>query len=331
MASIRYRSGKWQARISRRGEPNLVKTFQSKADALKWARGVEVEWDKGNFVAGQQVSHLTLGDLVSRYLREVIPTMKGAHEDSIRLKALLRRPVAGTTLRKLSPNRIAQFRDERLLEVAPATVVRELAYLSSIINHARREWGATIANPVALVRKPTCPSGRTRILTLEEEQRLLFACSSEGNSRPNRNPFTESFIVLAIETAMRRGELLGLTWNDVDLDKRIAFLRTTKNGDSRTVPLSSRAVATLASMERTDDPRVIPINFPALETNFKRARSRAGLKDVRIHDLRHTATTRLAERLSNVLELSAVTGHRQLAMLKRYYHPNPEAIANKLR
>ena len=330
MASIRYRSGKWQARISRTGEPNLVKTFQSKADALKWARGVEAEWDKGNFVAGQQVQHLTLGDLVSRYLREVTPSMKGAHEDSIRLNALLRRPVAGTTLRKLSPSRIAQYRDERLQEVAAATVVRELAYLSSIINHARREWGATIANPVALVRKPTCPSGRTRILTLEEEQRLLFACSGEGNNRPNRNPYTEPFIVLAVETAMRRGELLGLTWQDVDLDKRIAFLRTTKNGDSRTVPLSRRAVATLESIERTDDPRVIPINFPALETNFKRARTRAGLKDVRIHDLRHTATTRLAERLSNVLELSAVTGHRQLAMLKRYYHPNPEAIALKL-
>jgi len=312
MASIRYRSGKWQARLFRTGEPNLVKSFQSKTDALKWARGVEVEWDKGNFVAGQQVQNLTLGDLVSRYLQEVTPYMKGAREDSIRLKALLRRSIATTPLRKLIPSRIAQYRDERLQEVAPATVIRELAYLSSIINHARREWGATITNPVALVRKPACPSGRTRILTLEEEIRLLVACSSEGNNRPNRNPYTETFVVLALETAMRRGELLSLTWEDVDLAKRIAFLRTTKNGDSRTVPLSSRAVATLAAMERTADPRVLPINFAALETNFKRARTRAALNDVRIHDLRHTATTRLAEKLANVLELSAVTGHRQL-------------------
>jgi integrase len=129
---------------------------------------------------------------------------------------------------------------------------------------------------------------------------------------------------------MRRGELLSLHWENIDYSKRTAFLQLTKNGDSRTVPLSTRAIETLQALPRSIDGRVLPINFAALETNFKRARERAKLENLRIHDLRHTAVTRLAERLPNLIELSAVSGHRSLAMLKRYYHPRAEDIARKL-
>jgi integrase len=146
----------------------------------------------------------------------------------------------------------------------------------------------------------------------------------------NRNIYTRPFVILAIETAMRRGEILSLHWENINYVKRTAYLSLTKNGESRTVPLSTRAIVTLQALPRSIDGRVLPVNFAALETNFKRARERAGLKDLRIHDLRHTAATRLAEKLPNLLELSAVTGHKSLAMLKRYYHPNPELLAEKL-
>ena len=129
---------------------------------------------------------------------------------------------------------------------------------------------------------------------------------------------------------MRRGELLSLHWDNINYQARIAYLALTKNGESRTVPLSTRAIETLQGLPRSIDGRVLPVNFAALENNFKRARERAGLKDLRIHDLRHTAATRLAEKLPNLLELSAVTGHKSLAMLKRYYHPNPQQLALKL-
>jgi len=129
---------------------------------------------------------------------------------------------------------------------------------------------------------------------------------------------------------MRRGELLGLKWINIDIHKRTAFILLTKNGESRTVPLSTRAIETLQALPRSIDGRVLPINFAALENNFKRARERAELLDLRIHDLRHTAITRLAEKLPNLIELSAVSGHKSLAMLKRYYHPNPEQLAIKI-
>ena len=164
------------------------------------------------------------------------------------------------------------------------------------------------------------------MLTHDEEKILLEAFTPKAN----RNIYTRPFVILAIETAMRRGEILSLRWEDINYQTRTAYLSLTKNGESRRVPLSTRAIETLQSLPRSIDGRVLPINFAALETNFKRARDRAGLTDLRIHDLRHTAATRLSEKLPNLLELSAVTGHKSLAMLKRYYHPNAEQLALKI-
>ena len=326
MASIRFRTNKWQARVSRKGEQSLVKTFQSREDAEKWARSIEVEWDKGTYQNTHQAQKTNFGELIERYMREVTPLMRGAKADTIRLKAILRRPISRVNILLLNSSRIAKYRDERLQEVSAGTVIRELAYFSSIINHARREWNINIANPVLLVKKPPSPQGRNRVLSRQEEVQLLHACEPKAN----RNIYTRPFVVLALETAMRRGELLSLRWEDINYQKRTAYLQLTKNGDSRTVPLSIRAIETLQALPISIDGRVLPINFAALEANFKRARERVNLEDLRIHDLRHTAITRLAEKLPNLIELSAVSGHKSLAMLKRYYHPNPEDLAKKL-
>jgi integrase len=326
MASIRYRSGKWQARVSRKGQLSLVKTFQSKEDAERWARGIEVEWDRGIYTSTHQAQKTTFGELIERYLKEVTPNLRGAEADTIRLRAILRKPIAKLNTLALTSTCIAKYRDQRLQEVSAGTVIRELAYFSSIINHARREWEINIPNPVLLVRKPPSPQGRNRILTYDEEQRLLHACEPKAN----RNIYTKPFTILALETAMRRGEILGLRWENINFIKRTAHLPITKNGESRVVPLSIKAIETLQALPRSIDGRVLPIKFAALEANFKRARERAELDDLRIHDLRHTAITRLAEKLTNILELSAVTGHKSLAMLKRYYHPSAELLAQKI-
>jgi integrase len=129
---------------------------------------------------------------------------------------------------------------------------------------------------------------------------------------------------------MRRGEILGLHWSEVDFQKRTAHIPLTKNGTPRTVPLSSHALEILRGLPRSLDGRVFPINGPNLSVIFEKARGLAKLEDFHFHDLRHMAITRMAERLPNVIELSAVSGHKSLAMLKRYYHPNPEVLAEKL-
>ena len=326
MASFRQRSGKWQARVIRDGYPDQTKTFEAKADAEKWARLVESEIDKGQFVSVNEAQRTTLGDVIARYLVEVTPSMKGASEDTIRLKAIMRKAIARWSMANLSAARIAAYRDERLKEVSAGTVIRELAYLSAIINHARREWGINVPNPVQMVRKPQSPQARSRVLTDEEVARLLLALEPIGR----RSHWTKPAVQLALSTAMRRGELLSLKWENVDLQGRTVFLPDTKNGDSRMVPLSSTAVQVLAELPRHISGLVIPVKYFTLDAAFKRGVCRAGLDGVRLHDLRRTAITRMAEKLPNLIELAAVSGHKSLMVLKRYYRPTALELAQKL-
>lgn len=326
MASLRQRNGKWQARVKRNGYPDQVKTFTAKVDADRWARSIEAGIDKGQFVDTLEAQRTSLKEIILRYVREVTPTMKSSADDTIRLKAIARKPIADWSLANLSASRIAAYRDERLKQVSNGTVIRELAYLSSIINHARREWGINTPNPVLQVRKPVSPAGRTRILSNDETLRLLKALEPTGR----QNIWTRPVVQLALETAMRRGELLGLRWVDIDLVRSTALLADTKNGTSRNVPLSTGALTVLNSLPRSICGRVFPLKYFTLDAAFKRAVRRAKLNDLHFHDLRHTAITAMAKKLPNLIELSAVTGHKSLAMLKRYYHPNIEDLARKL-
>ena len=326
MASLRQHGKGWQARIRRQGYPDITKSFQTRQDAERWARALEAELDKGQFVSIDEAQRSTLGDLIGRYLVEVTPTMKGAAPDTIRLKAIMRKPIAKWSLANLSATRMAAYRDERLKEVSSGTVIRELAYLSSIINHARREWGINVSNPVQMVRKPQSPQARSRVLTNEEIEKLLEALEPQGR----RSHWTKPAVQLALATAMRRGELLSLRWENIDLQGRTAFLPDTKNGDSRMVPLSTSAVQVLEGLPKHISGIVIPVKFFSLDAAFKRARKRAGLQEVRFHDLRRTAITRMAEKLPNVIELAAVSGHKSLMVLKNYYRPSAKELAQKL-
>lgn len=326
MATLRKRSnGHWQARV-RKANQNISKTFINKVDAERWAKQTEVELDKGSFVNLGLAERTTFAEIIERYILEVLPTMRGGKADHIRLKALARRPIAKLNMVSLTPQKIAQHRDERLKAIAPATVIRELSYFSSIITHARKEWGININNPITLVSKPKNPQGRCRILDAAETNALFEALKPAGR----RSIWMLPLVKLALETAMRRSELLGLRWEHIDFSRRTIFLQLTKNGTSRTVPLSTHAIQILTQMPRNLDGRVFPVKHEVVSQAFNRARKHAGVKDIRFHDLRHMAITRLAEKLPNLIELSAVSGHKSLTMLKRYYHPNPEQLAEKL-
>jgi integrase len=241
MATFRNRSGKWQARVQLQGHPSQTKTFINKADAERWARQVEVDIQKGSYTNLVLAERTTFAELIERYITEVLPTMRGGKADYIRLKALARGPIAKLNMVSLTPQKIAQHRDERLKEVAPATVIRELSYFSSIISYARKEWGININNPVTLVTKPKNPQGRSRMLDAEETNALFEALKPIGR----RSVWMLPLVKLALETAMRRSELLGLHWEYIDLGRRTIFLQLTKNGTSRTVPLSTHAIQIL--------------------------------------------------------------------------------------
>ena len=327
MASIRNRQGKWQARIIRKGFVPITKSFIAKQDAERWARQVEADIDKGSYTNVALAERTLFKDVIERYVQEVTLKTRSMREDTYRLRALARHPISRLRMTALTPIKVAEYRDERLKIVSNGAVIRELSYFSSIINHARREWGINIVNPIPLVKKPTSPQGRSRTLSNDELERLLKACIPRVK---NGNIWVLPVVKFALASAMRRGEILGLRWSDISFDRHTAYIPLTKNGTSRTVPLSSEALTILRELPRSLDGRVFPINGPNLSVIFDKARRIAKVDDFRFHDLRHMAITRLAENLPNLIELSAVSGHKSLAMLKRYYHPRAEDLARKL-
>jgi integrase len=335
MAAIRKRGNSWQARVRRHGFPDQVCTFETKADAERWARHIENEQDLGVFYDRTQADNTSLGEILKRYAEQVTPLKRGSLSEWQRLSKMQWDRIAKLSMSNLRPQDIAEYRDRRLQTIMASTSNRELQLISAVINHARREWGIGIReNPVGLVRKPPLGRGRTRVFVGDEQARLFE--SIRGNlgyqriPRKHFNHWVLPIVELALETACRRGELLSLTWSNVDQARAVAYLPLTKNGEERSVPLSIRAIAIINSLPRTDDPRLFPIPWTALHQSFSKACRRAGLVDFHFHDLRHVATTRLAKRLPNVIELAAVTGHKSLAMLHRYYHTKPEELARKL-
>jgi integrase len=315
--------------VRRKAIAPQCKSFDKRDDAVRWARELEAEADRLGLIADARLAaKMTLGELLSRYRNQISPNKRSAHTEAARIAAMARRAIAQRVLGRLTSADVATYRDERLKEVAPATVVRELNILSHAIDIAAKEWGIPLPrNPVRLVRKPRVPNGRKRRLHEGEEARLLAACEL------HRPALIRPLVILAIETAMRRGELLNLRWIDVDFETRVAHLRMTKGGESRDVPLSHRATNTLLALlcaKKNTPEFVFNASANTARVAFERARSSAQLADLRFHDLRHEAVSRLFERGLNIAEVSAISGHKELRMLQRYTHLRAADLALRL-
>ena len=316
---------RYQALIRLSNHPTISKTFSLKSHAVQWARETEIQIQKGLLSAGYDKAEETLGQILERYLSEITSKKKSSEVEEIKIKRLMREPIASVQICRLTPQHIAKFRDERLRSVSGTTVLKDLSLLSHAITTAMREWGFPLAvNPVKQITKPKPNAPRDRRLEEGEEQRLLAACSEA------RNPYFKALVVVAIETAMRRGEMLGLQRQHINFEAQTAFLPDTKNGFSRTIPLSNRAILEFMNIPLHISGRVFPISVTALRSQWRRMITKTGLDDLHLHDLRHEATTRLFEKGFNIMEVSTITGHRDLQMLKRYTHIRAADLVQRL-
>ncbi len=329
MASVRKHGDKWQARIQRRDQPSISKSFHSKTDALKWARNVEAQLDLGTFAPRQAMPRLR--SMVDRYVTEVTPTKKGDSQERYRAAQIKKTKLADMPMDRVDGSVIASYRDQRLQEVSNNTVRLELAFLSVVFEQSRKEWGFAVSNPVRQIRMPKPGKPRQRRLEPGEEEALLSACRTSGAY------YLEQFVVLAIETGMRFGELAGIQREHVNLTKRTIHLPDTKNGHARTVPLSSRALAVIQTLPTSIDGRLFSPKPGSIRTAFliamTKAKTASGgvlLDGLRFHDLRHEAVSRLFEKGLNPIEVGMVSGHRTLAMLQRYAHLRAEDLLAKL-
>lgn len=336
MASITpYDETRWRAVVRRVGYQTQSKIFPTKRQAESWARSLENEIYQGVYQEPRNELKVTVADLMLRFKEEVSPSRKGKKWEQVRIDKLLR--TADFTKRRLDqlkPEDLRKWRDARLTEVASVTVNREMNLVSGIFTHAIKEWGVPLRdNPVHSVKRPPGGKARTRRWGEQEIQTILELSEWSMNKPPRAGKdYVGWAVLLAIETAMRSSELCALRVMDYSEKDRHALLHDTKNGDSRAVPLSKKAIelfnVLVAGKKPTD--KIIGITSGALGCYFRDVRNKSGIQNLHFHDTRHEAATRLSRKLANVLELSAVTGHRSLQSLKRYYNPTATELAAKL-
>lgn len=333
MATIRKRGAyQWQAIVRRKGYPQQSKTFETRKNAESWARKIERDIEAGHWRDSGEADRTTLAECLQRYIDEISSKKKSGKQEFYKANCILKHPVSNMYMSNIRSVDIADYRKSRESDdLAPSTIQKEMALLSHLFNVARKEWGMeSLKNPVQDVSNPKVSNARDRRLEGDEEQRLLEACSPRFH---NSNPWLLPLVQLAIETAMRQGELLDLQWKDIDIKKQILKCRNKdpKGKDlHRYVPLSRKACGIFTSLPRSMDGRTFPTSQNAIKLAFNRARERAGMADFRFHDLRHEATSRLFEKGLDPMEVSTITGHKTLQMLKRYTHLRAQDLVKKL-
>lgn len=350
MASIRKRSGPggrtvWQAQIIRKGQSPRYRTFDTKSEAQAWAREIERAMTRGHMLPSREEERITFADALERYIREVTPHKRGALQESQRARRLIGSPLGRIYLSNIGGKDLSAYRDQLTAEDKAANTIRlDLALISHLYTVAKTEWGmASLVNPVELIKKPKPAAGRDRRLQPGEEKRLLKAAT--------RYREFHELIRFALETGMRRSEIISMHWEHVDLVRRTVLIPEVKDAKvvrSRFVPLSSTAVEILKSLPRHSDAFVWSLSASFVTTGFGRIVSaaraayvnefeKAGRKpeqgylmNLRFHDLRHEATSRFFERGLNPMQVAAITGHKTLQMLKRYTHLKAEDLAQLL-
>jgi integrase len=338
MASFRKTATGWRAEIYVKGTRDSA-TFDTKAAAQHWALKRETEIRSITSGAGSKTH--TVGDVLNDYRDKISPTKRGERWERLRLdligkKEIEGRPFAKIKLADLRPTHIAAWRDLRLREVSGASVSREMSLLSHALDVAQKEWGWLTSNPMKGVKRPADSPPRDRLISPKEIEAVTLALGfQEGLPIGLPSQRVAVAFLFAIETAMRSGEILGLTSRTVDLEKRVAYLPLTKNGAARNVPLSTRAVELLALLPVVEEgASLFSLSDKSRDALFRKARDKAFAqvpKDERLtfHDTRHEAITRLAKKLQP-LDLARMTGHTDLNELLTYYNETAADIAARL-
>lgn len=353
MASITKRkdTNYWRAQVRRQGYEPISRTFDTKAQAEAWARHLESEMDRGVYVDRSEAERTTLAEALRRYEREIVPTKRHPAQEKQRIARWLDYPLTKRSLANLRGADFAEYRDQRRADGRAENTIRlELALISHVFEVARKEWRMEgLANPLKDIRKPGSSKARDRRLR-PGEFRLLYKLLSRSG-----NPYAAPAMVLAIETALRQAMLFKLRWEWADLERRVISIPSEyhevgNKGVPKVLPLSTRALKILrrlrprqADGQFVKDPTgpILPTTQNAVVMLFKKAKSAhiarctaegrpALLIDLRWHDLRHEACSRLVKKMRNLLHVRAISGHKSLQMLARYDHPEPEDLLAQL-
>lgn len=311
MATIRKRGKKWQVQVRLSDRPSQSRSFEKYSEARSWARSQEGSVSKKTKT--MMASSTTISELIDRYMTDVLPMKRGAMVEKYRLIALCRHPISTKKLSSLSIQDFIGFRDSRLRVIKPVTLKRELAILAHVFQYA--ETSLEMSTPAGLLKSMRVPdyiSERDRRLRNGEEARLVQAAA---NVSPT---FLLPLITLAIDTAMRRGELFGLTWSDISFERNEIRIRSPKNGKPRTVWFGEKSQKALLGLSDNTQPFIASLS--TFKRKWKTITTEADCLDLRFHDLRHEAISRLYERGLQTAQVMHISGHSDHRMLMRYTH-----------
>lgn len=339
MAYIAQRGAYWRAEVRRKGYKPTYRTFDTKLQAQQWARQVESSMDAGIYTDRSEAERTTLKDALERYRREIVPTKRYPTQENGRVHRWLKTDLSHRSLASLRGADFAKYRDMRRGQGRAENTIRlELQLVSHLFEMARKEWGLeSLANPLKNIRKPGGSSARDRRLGEGEYDAIKAQLESSANR------YAAPAFELAIETALRKGSLFSLQWDWVDLPARMIRFpadarRTANKGVPAVLPLSSHAHGVLTGLRQTfcvaDQPsaldRVFPTTANAVMLVWTRALTKLEIDDLRWHDLRHEAVSRLFEKGLHPMEVASISGHRSMQMLKRYTHLKPESLLARL-
>lgn len=317
----------YRARVRIKGQPSTSESFSSLTLAKKWKRDTESAIEQGRYQFSPAEKKHPLADLIDRYIDSILPTKPKNARNTKQHLLWWRKELGHCLLPEIKATHIAQKRDELLAQQtfystlrSPTTVVRYIASLSHAFSIALKEWEWINENPVLKINKPRLPQGRIRFLDESEKDRLLKVCKDSASTS------LFPIVVLALSTGMRKGEILTLRWEDIDLDRGTIFLQTTKNGDRRVVPLVGLPLELLKKIKSAKQTKLV---FPSLKdpntsidirSAWESALQKAQITNFKFHDLRHTAASYLAMNQASLLEIGALLGHKTVQMTKRYAH-----------
>lgn len=323
MATIRrLPSKRWLAHVRKYGQ-NLSRTFDTKVQAQSWALETEANLDPEGLVKGK-----TLGDAFIRYRDEISPTKKSYRTEFNRLNKFLRDPIAQLPLAEIRQHHFDTWIETSLTKIKSSSVNRDLNLLSALFEQAKR-WRWTKENPIRGIRRPKNPQPRDRRISDKEIEKILDALGFDGELVTTTRHIIAVAFLFALETAMRQGEIWGLDWSDVYLNKKFVRLHETKNGTKRDVPLSKEAVRLLTLLNPKEEGKVFNSNQESSGVIFRRALQLAQIEGLTFHDTRHEAITRLAKKLQ-ILDLARAIGHRDVRSLMVYFNATAEEIAEQL-
>ncbi len=336
----------FRVKVRLKGHPPQTATHETLRDAKRWAQQTETAIREGRHFKTTEAKKHTLGEMIDRYIRDILPQKKKSHQKQILQLQWWKEQIGSYLLADITPALIGEQRDVlargmtfKGTQRAPSTVVRYLAALSHVFTIAMREWGWLEDSPMRKVSKPKEPRGRVRFLDESELNRLLQTCKESSN------PWLYPAVMIAVSTGMRYGELINLTWADIDFTRKRIILHETKNGERRAVPIAGQAYDLLIELEkkrRIDTNLLFPKLRPQVnEKTFQKdeldkvqkvqkpiqlrsawltALKKAQIDDFRFHDLRHCAASYLAMSGASLAEIAEILGHKTLSMVKRYSH-----------